>query len=96
MWKKNKKDKLKQQGNEVKQEEDEFACYCDENCLDMGDCCEDYKAFCEGRILLYPVSLLPGCRDRVHYRTNDAKTSNKAFCEGEIWSLGVFLQNGNP
>ena len=45
---------------------------------------------------MYPVSLLPGCRDRVDYRTNDAKTSNKAFCEGEIWSLGVFLQNDIP
>ena len=32
----------------VAKEEDEFPCYCDENCLNMGDCCQDYKAFCEG------------------------------------------------
>ena len=40
------------QGNDavnwVAKEEDEFPCYCDENCLNMGDCCQDYKAFCEG------------------------------------------------
>ena len=33
------------QGNGVK---NEFPCYCDANCLNMGDCCADYKAFCEG------------------------------------------------
>lgn len=36
------------QGNAVKLEEDEFPCYCDANCLNMGDCCQDYKDFCEG------------------------------------------------
>jgi len=33
-----------EEGNGVK---DEFPCYCDANCLNMGDCCQDYKAFCE-------------------------------------------------
>ena len=23
-------------------------CYCDKGCLDMGDCCEDYKDYCGG------------------------------------------------
>ena len=27
--------------------ENEFPCYCDTNCVNMGDCCQDYKAFCE-------------------------------------------------
>merc|ERR1711936_1300814 len=27
--------------------ENEFPCYCDANCVNMGDCCQDYKAFCE-------------------------------------------------
>ena len=32
----------------MKLKEDEFPCYCDANCLNMGDCCQDYKDFCEG------------------------------------------------
>jgi len=40
------------QGNEatsnwVAKKENEFPCYCDANCVNMGDCCQDYKAFCE-------------------------------------------------
>ena len=23
-------------------------CYCDHGCLDMGDCCHDYKEYCGG------------------------------------------------
>lgn len=25
-------------------------CFCDEGCLDMDDCCEDYSVECQGRI----------------------------------------------
>ena len=24
-------------------------CFCDEGCLDMDDCCEDYSVECQGR-----------------------------------------------
>ena len=25
-------------------------CYCDTGCLEMGDCCPDFKEFCGGKI----------------------------------------------
>ena len=25
-------------------------CYCDHGCLEMGDCCPDFKEFCGGKI----------------------------------------------
>ena len=25
-------------------------CYCDHGCLDMGDCCPDFKQFCGGTV----------------------------------------------
>ena len=33
-------------------------CYCDEGCLETGDCCADYKAFCsvEGELILRILS----------------------------------------
>ena len=26
-------------------------CYCDKGCVDVGDCCPDYKEFCSGNTL---------------------------------------------
>ena len=28
-------------------------CYCDYGCLEMGDCCHDYKEFCAGFTIVY-------------------------------------------
>lgn len=28
------------------------SCYCDHGCLDMGDCCPDYKDYCGGEWIL--------------------------------------------
>jgi len=27
-------------------------CYCDHGCLDMGDCCPDFKQFCGGTVAI--------------------------------------------
>ena len=37
--------------NYIEQEE---PCYCDHGCLDVGDCCPDFKDYCGGKWLLIP------------------------------------------
>ena len=27
-------------------------CYCDHGCLDVGDCCDDFKDYCGGKIFI--------------------------------------------
>ena len=30
-------------------DQDASSCYCDHGCLDVGDCCPDYKEYCGGK-----------------------------------------------
>ena len=30
-------------------------CYCDHGCLDMGDCCPDFKQYCGGSLIFYSL-----------------------------------------
>merc|ERR1712095_185107 len=44
------------------------SCYCDHGCLDMGDCCPDYKEYCEETAMI-----LPGKFSQI---TNEVQESN--------------------
>jgi hypothetical protein len=47
--------------NSISFEPDDAPCYCDHNCLNMGDCCNDFKDYCGGDIkLVYPLTWLKG------------------------------------
>lgn len=32
-------------------------CYCDHGCLEVGDCCPDFKDYCGGKSALFPTIL---------------------------------------
>ena len=34
--------------NSIIMDPDDAPCYCDHNCLNMGDCCPDFKDYCGG------------------------------------------------
>ena len=37
--------------NSIIMDPDDAPCYCDHNCLNMGDCCPDFKDYCGGKRL---------------------------------------------
>ncbi|KAK6967865.1 hypothetical protein BgiMline_027715 [Biomphalaria glabrata] len=46
-------------GQRVDRSEDSARCYCDSNCLIMGDCCMDYHHHCKSEYFLLPTSSPP-------------------------------------
>ena len=36
---------------------DDEPCYCDHGCMDVGDCCPDFKDYCGGEFVKYPMKL---------------------------------------
>ena len=36
--------------NSIIMDPDDAPCYCDHNCLNMGDCCPDFKDYCGGEL----------------------------------------------
>lgn len=36
--------------NVINEDPNEIPCYCDHACLKLGDCCEDFKSHCGGKL----------------------------------------------
>ena len=41
--------------NAIIEDPNDEPCYCDHGCLDVGDCCPDFKDYCGGKSTLYDL-----------------------------------------